>query len=68
MTRHRPEPMAYRAGETVTAIAGLSRRARAAGVPEIYRVIGRPGRRVRVRAAADVDFAAPEGARGVTPA
>jgi nicotinamidase-related amidase len=34
----------------------------------IYRMIGWPGRRIRVRVAADVDFAAPEGARGVMPA
>ncbi|MET8489529.1 cysteine hydrolase family protein [Streptomyces tendae] len=34
----------------------------------VYRTIGRPGRRIRVRAAADVDFGAPEGARGVRPA
>ncbi|MFI8951883.1 cysteine hydrolase family protein [Streptomyces sp. NPDC053750] len=34
----------------------------------IYRTIGWPGRRIRVRAAADVDLGAPEGARGVTPA
>ncbi|MEV7208429.1 MULTISPECIES: cysteine hydrolase family protein [unclassified Streptomyces] len=34
----------------------------------VYRVIGWPGRRIRVRAAADVDFAAPEGASGVRPA
>ncbi|MFB6751986.1 cysteine hydrolase family protein [Streptomyces sp. NPDC056353] len=34
----------------------------------VYRVIGWPGRRIRVRAAADVDFAAPEGAPGVRPA
>ncbi|MEU9067646.1 isochorismatase family protein [Streptomyces sp. NPDC048109] len=34
----------------------------------VYRMIGWPGRRVRVRAAADVDFAAPEGAPGVRPA
>ncbi|MGW7280214.1 isochorismatase family protein [Streptomyces sp. NPDC054844] len=34
----------------------------------VYRTIGRPGRRIRVRAAVDVDFAAREGARGVTPA
>ncbi|QUW93993.1 MULTISPECIES: isochorismatase family protein [unclassified Streptomyces] len=34
----------------------------------VYRMIGWPGRRIRVRAAADVDFAAPEGAPGVRPA
>ncbi|MCW1096658.1 cysteine hydrolase [Streptomyces sp. RS2] len=34
----------------------------------VYRTIGWPGRRIRVRAAADVDFGAPEGARGVRPA
>jgi nicotinamidase-related amidase len=34
----------------------------------VYRMIGWPGRRIRVRAAADVDFAAPEGAPGVSPA
>ncbi|MEV5453416.1 cysteine hydrolase family protein [Streptomyces sp. NPDC052535] len=34
----------------------------------VYRMIGWPGRRIRVRAAADVDFAAPEGASGVRPA
>ncbi|MFJ8810282.1 cysteine hydrolase family protein [Streptomyces sp. NPDC102490] len=34
----------------------------------IYRMIGWPGRRIRVRAAADVDFSAPEGARDVRPA
>ncbi|MFE6594811.1 hypothetical protein [Streptomyces sp. NPDC057781] len=34
----------------------------------VYRTIGRPGRRIRVRAVVDVDFAAPEGVRGVTPA
>ncbi|MET7272969.1 cysteine hydrolase family protein [Streptomyces flaveolus] len=34
----------------------------------IYRTIGWPGRRIRVRAAADVDFTAPEGAGGLTPA
>ncbi|MEV7793650.1 cysteine hydrolase family protein [Streptomyces sp. NPDC087512] len=34
----------------------------------IYRTIGWPGRRVRVRAAADVDFTAPEGAGRLTPA
>ncbi|WP_399889422.1 cysteine hydrolase family protein [Streptomyces sp. BBFR51] len=34
----------------------------------IYRTIGWPGRRIRVRAAADVDFVAPAGARGVMPA
>ncbi|MGC0385299.1 cysteine hydrolase family protein [Streptomyces sp. SAI-129] len=34
----------------------------------VYRMIGWPGRRIRVRAAADVDFGAPEGARGVRPA
>ncbi|MET9355426.1 cysteine hydrolase family protein [Streptomyces sp. NPDC006617] len=34
----------------------------------IYRTIGWPGRRIRVRAAADVDFGAPEGARDVRPA
>jgi nicotinamidase-related amidase len=34
----------------------------------IYRMIGWPGRRIRVRAAADVDFGAPEGARDVRPA
>ncbi|MFE1204776.1 cysteine hydrolase family protein [Streptomyces sp. NPDC058762] len=34
----------------------------------VYGMIGWPGRRIRVRAAADVDFAAPEGAPGVRPA
>ncbi|MFG3157660.1 cysteine hydrolase family protein [Streptomyces sp. NPDC048219] len=34
----------------------------------IYRMIGWPGRRIQVRAAADVDFTAPEGAGGLTPA
>ncbi|CAL9580846.1 cysteine hydrolase [Streptomyces sp. R1] len=34
----------------------------------VYRMIGWPGRRIRVRAAADVDFSAPEGAPGVRPA
>ena len=34
----------------------------------VYRMIGWPGRRIRVRAATDVDFAAPEGAPGVRPA
>ncbi|MDT0609448.1 cysteine hydrolase family protein [Streptomyces lancefieldiae] len=34
----------------------------------IYRTIGWPGRRIRVRAAADVDLATPEGALGVRPA
>lgn len=34
----------------------------------VHRMIGWPGRRIRVRAAADVDFAAPEGAPGVRPA
>ncbi|MFE7437360.1 isochorismatase family protein [Streptomyces tendae] len=34
----------------------------------VYRAIGRPGRRIRVRAAADVDFGAPEGARDLRPA
>ncbi|MFJ7234775.1 cysteine hydrolase family protein [Streptomyces tendae] len=34
----------------------------------VYRTIGWPGRRIRVRAAADVDFGAPEGARDVRPA
>jgi nicotinamidase-related amidase len=34
----------------------------------IYRTIGWPGRRIRVRAAADVEFTAPEGAGGLTPA
>lgn len=34
----------------------------------VYRTIGWPGRRIRVRAAVDVNFAAPEGMRGVTPA
>ncbi|MET7814903.1 cysteine hydrolase family protein [Streptomyces sp. NPDC005395] len=34
----------------------------------VYRMIGWPGRRIRVRAAADVDIAAPEGAPGVRPA
>ncbi|MGV9624313.1 cysteine hydrolase family protein [Streptomyces tendae] len=34
----------------------------------VYRMIGWPGRRIRVRAAADVDFGAPEGARDVRPA
>ncbi|CAM5236103.1 Cysteine hydrolase OS=Streptomyces tendae OX=1932 GN=GUR47_36690 PE=4 SV=1 [Streptomyces tendae] len=34
----------------------------------VYRAIARPGRRIRVRAAADVDFGAPEGARDVRPA
>ncbi|WP_324611055.1 hypothetical protein [Streptomyces pactum] len=34
----------------------------------IYRTIGRPGRRIRLRAAAEVVLGAPEGARGVTPA
>ncbi|WP_431988266.1 isochorismatase family protein [Streptomyces parvulus] len=81
--------LAYRAAETVAAIAGLSARARAAGVPVVvvrqrdesmvpgtegwqvvpelapregdsvnalYRSIGWPGRRVRLRAAADVEL------------
>ncbi|NDZ74816.1 cysteine hydrolase [Streptomyces sp. SID10362] len=39
-----------------------------AQVNAVYRMIGWPGRRIRVRAAADVDFAAPEGAPGVRPA
>ncbi|MER7057450.1 cysteine hydrolase family protein [Streptomyces sp. NPDC000351] len=34
----------------------------------VYGMIGWPGRSIRVRAAADVDFAAFEEARGVTPA
>ncbi|MEU3662960.1 cysteine hydrolase family protein [Streptomyces sp. NPDC032940] len=34
----------------------------------IYRTIGWPGRRIRVRAAADVDFPGPERAGGLTPA